>query len=74
MRAGARLDMDAMQPFEVTVELRVATGEVCGGRQPLEIVGLERGRPIGADESGVRFLPRAPLVALAALFERIDHS
>ena len=65
------LGMDAMEAFESSLELEVAAGQVRGGRQPVEIVRLERRRLIRAEESLVGLTPRATFVALTAVFKRI---
>ena len=47
----------------------VATGEVRGNRQAVQIIGLERCRAIGTLESVIGISPRATLVTLAPVFE-----
>ena len=63
--------MDTMQPFLQSLELEVAAGQERRGRQPLEIVRLERRRLIGALQSLVGVTPRATSVALTAVFKNV---
>jgi hypothetical protein len=65
------VNMDTMQAFEDALKLVVAAGHERGGRQPIEIVGLERRRLICAEKSLIGGIPRTTFVALTAEFKMI---
>ena len=63
--------MDTIEAFEDSLKLEVATGQIRGSRQAVEIVDVERGCLIGAQESVVGVTPRATSVTLTAVFKMI---
>jgi hypothetical protein len=62
-----------MEAFEKLLILEVATGEEGNGRQTVEIIDVERGDLIGAEESVVGIAPRATSVTLTAVFKMIHQ-
>ena len=60
-----------MQSFQSSLKLEVAAGQARGGRQPFEIVRLERRRLIRTEQRLVGVTPRATSVALTTVFKRV---
>jgi hypothetical protein len=65
--------MRTIHPFEQLLKLEVATNQIGGGRQAVEIIDLERGDLIGAEEGVVGIAPRATPVTITAVFEMIHQ-
>ena len=65
--------MRTIPPFEQLLKLEVATNQIGGGRQAVEIIDLERGDLVGAEKSVVGIAPRATPVTLTAVFEMIHQ-
>jgi hypothetical protein len=63
--------MDTIEAFEDSLKLEVATSQIRGSRQAVEIIDFEGGCSICAHESVVGLTPRATSVALTAVFQMI---
>jgi len=63
--------MDAIEAFQHALKLDVTTAQKRGSRQPVEVVDVERGCLIGAQQCGVGATPRATFIARTALFKRL---
>jgi hypothetical protein len=65
--------MRTIEAFEKLLILDVATGQVGNGRQAVEIIDVQRGDLIGAEESVVGIAPRATSVTLTAVLKMIHQ-
>jgi hypothetical protein len=65
--------MDPIETFEDFLKLELATGQIGGGRQPVEIIDIEPGCLICAVESVVCVTPRGASVTRTAVFKMIHR-